>query len=123
MSLFNRKQAAQGFEMLAGICGLFAFLATNETLVMSGASERPFAILLAGTGVLSAAAGLVGNQARIAIRAFLNGPFIACVMLAAAIPFTEPAVSIYAENRLVAASAFAAAASVLFMALRTLRDR
>jgi hypothetical protein len=121
MSFFNRPNAAQGFEILAGICGLFAFLATTEALASSGSSERPIALLIAGTAALSAGAGLAGGKARIAVRALLVGPFMACVFLACAVPLTEPSVSAYAGNQIVVSSAFTAGALALFMAIRALR--
>jgi len=121
MPFFNRPHAAQGFEILATICGLFAFLATTEALATSGASERPVALLIAGTAALSAGAGLTAKKARIAASAFLGGPFIACVLLAIVVPLREPSVGAYVGNPVAISAAFAVAASVLFVALRALR--
>ena len=122
MSFFNRIHATQGLETLAAACGLFAFLATAEALVASGAAARPIALLIAGAVALSAGAGVASGRVLIAVRALLVGPFIACVLLTFTIPFTGTSVSAYAGNAFCVSAAFAAGASALFVAIRALRN-
>ncbi|WP_200228212.1 hypothetical protein [Rubrivivax gelatinosus] len=121
MSFFNRQHAAQGFEILAAICGLFSSLATTEALAISVTTERPIALLIAGAAALSVGAGIASGKARMALHAFLIGPFIACVLLACAVLLSEISLGQYAGNQIVVSSAFAAGALVLYLAIRALR--
>jgi len=121
MPFFNRQHAAQGFEVLAAICGLFAFLAATEALATSGATARPIELLIAGTAALSAGAGIASGKARIAVRALLVGPFVACVLMACAVLLDETSLVASAVNQIAVSLAFAAGALALFVAIRALR--
>ncbi|WP_200378629.1 hypothetical protein [Rubrivivax gelatinosus] len=121
MSFFNRRHAAQGFEILAAICGLFSSLATTEALATSVATERPIALLIAGAAASSLGAGVASGKARMALHALLIGPFIACVLLACAGLLNETSFDPYSGNKIVISSAFVAGALVLYLAIRALR--
>jgi hypothetical protein len=123
MSFFNSRHASQALEALASISGLFTFLTTTEALAGQSPSERPLALLVGLTVALAGLSAFAGRHTMIALRAILAGPFLASVVLAIAVPFSDNAGQSIAVHPAVVSIAFAILALLLFIALRALRDK